>query len=250
MEKQTFGNITLYCGDCHDVFPLIEPESIDCLFTDPPYSSGGLNISARQKSPGEKYVDSTVKAEHNINFVGDNRDQRSWIMWSSLWLSKCHDLLRDGGRAMIFTDWRQLPAATDAFQAGGFIWRGIVPWDKTLSSRAPHTGYFRHQCEYVIWGSKNKLSQFAFGGPWPGMLTCRVKPSEKMHMTGKPVPLLKDFLTPLKKGQCVFDPFMGSGSTAIAAMNKNLSFIGVEKTRHYFDIACQRVEDALAERVT
>lgn len=249
MEKQTFGNITLYRADCYEVFPLIEPGSIDCLFTDPPYSSGGLNIGARQMSPQSKYVDNRVTAAHNVNFTGDNRDSRSWTMWCSLWLSQCHDLLRDGGRAMIFTDWRQLPAATDAFQAGGFIWRGIVPWDKTLSARAPHTGYFRHQCEYVIWGSKDKLSQFAVGGPWPGMYTCRVKPSEKMHMTGKPVKLLQDFLTSVKKNHIVFDPFMGSGSTAIAAINKNLSFIGVEKTQYYFDVACQRVEDTLKGRL-
>lgn len=245
MEKQTFGNISLYCGDCYDVFPLIEPESIDCLLTDPPYSSGGLHISARQKLPGDKYVDNRTKAAHNVNFTGDNRDSRSWTMWCSLWLSQCYDLLRDGGYAMMFTDWRQLPAATDAFQGGGFLWRGIIPWDKTLSSRAPHTGYFRHQCEYVIWGSKNKLSEFTFGGPWPGLYTSRVMPSEKMHMTGKPVPLLQKYLSPVKKGRIVFDPFMGSGSTAIAAINRNLSFIGVEKTQYYFDVACKRVEEAI-----
>jgi hypothetical protein len=40
---------------------------------------------------------------------------------------------------------------TDVMQAGGFVWRGVIPWDKTESSRAPHTGYFRHQCEYIVY---------------------------------------------------------------------------------------------------
>jgi hypothetical protein len=66
---------------------------------------------------------------------------------------------------MCFTDWRQLPMLTDVLQAGGFVWRGVMPWDKTESSRAPHTGYFRHQCEYVVWGPRWRA--------WPkGMPNC------------------------------------------------------------------------------
>lgn len=82
-----------------------------------------------------------------MTFSGDNRDQRSWCFWMTQWLALCQVRVKPGGYVMIFTDGRQLPMLTDAFQAGGFIWRGVIPWDKTESARAPHTGYFRHQCE-------------------------------------------------------------------------------------------------------
>ncbi|KAA8996683.1 hypothetical protein FJU30_20995 [Affinibrenneria salicis] len=91
------------------------------------------------------------------------------------------------GYAMLFSDWRQLSILTDVLQIGGFIWRGLAPWDKTAASRAPHTGYSRHQCEYMDWGRVGTLPKCQQDAPWPGMLSQRVIPTEKLHMTGKPV---------------------------------------------------------------
>ena len=110
-----------------------------------------------------------MRADHNTDFGGDNRDQRSWLAWCAMWLDMCRVTLCEGAYAMVFTDWRQLPALTDAFQAGGLVWRGLIPWDKTEASRAPHKGYFRHQAEYVVWGSNGPLAiaeQAARGQVW------------------------------------------------------------------------------------
>ena len=51
-------------------------------------------------------------------------------MWATLWLSECWRLAKPGAPALVFSDWRQLPAMTDAVQAAGFEWRGIVVWHK------------------------------------------------------------------------------------------------------------------------
>ncbi|EKS4789407.1 site-specific DNA-methyltransferase [Salmonella enterica] len=245
VQKQIIGDAVLYCGDALEILATLEKNSIDCLCTDPPYSSGGMTIGARQMTSNSKYVGNN--ATHNIDFYGDNRDGRSWAFWSMCWLAQCWPLLRDGAYAQVFTDWRQLPLLTDAFQGGGMTWRGIVPWNKTQSSRAPHTGYFRHQCEYVVWGSKGKLGKCEHAGPFPGFITQRVIPSEKQHMTGKPVSLMTDLIKPVPVGGAILDPFMGSGSTGVAALQTGRKFIGIEMSEHYFDIACRRLEKSVEE---
>ncbi|EOU0020642.1 site-specific DNA-methyltransferase [Escherichia coli] len=242
MQKQIIGNATLYCGDVLDVLPALS-ERFDAVITDPPYSSGGTHKSDRSMAPSDKYVGHTQYAE----FSGDNRDQRSWAYWSTPWMSGAARLVRPGGYVMVFSDWRQLPTMTDVFQAGGVLWRGLVVWDKTQASRAPHTGYFRHQAEYVVWGSNGKLDKCPHGGPFPGVITQRVVPSEKLHMTAKPVQLMAELVKPLAPDAHVLDPFMGSGTTAIPVLARGGRFTGIEMTNQYFDIACARIEKAQAE---
>ncbi|WP_413728710.1 DNA-methyltransferase [Sodalis sp. RH19] len=236
-QQQTIGPATLYCGDSLEILRELN-EPVDALITDPPYSSGGMNHGTRTQSPGVKYI----KNSKYHDFFGDNRDARSWAFWMTQWLSQTRRLVKLGGYAMVFSDWRQLPTLTDVLQAGGFIWRGVVPWDKTASSRAPHTGYFRHQCEYVVWGSVGTLIKCRHGGPWPGLMQKRVIPSEKLHMTGKPVELMEQLIKPVIPGGIVLDPFMGSASTGVAALRQGYRFIGIEMSQEYFDISCQRLE--------
>lgn len=163
------------------------------------------------------------------------------------WMSQVNRLVKSGGYALVFTDWRQLTTLTDVFQTGGFVWRGLIPWDKTLSTRAPHTGYFRHQCEYVVWGSNGPLPKSLHGGPWPGMVTRRVIPSQKLHMTGKPIELMESLVAPVPPGGHILDPFMGSASTGVAALRKGYKFTGIEMSQQYFDISCERLEKENAD---
>lgn len=248
MEVRHIGPATLYRAEAIEV--LARLAGVDALITDPPYSSGGMMRGDRMQTPLQKYVQSgsAERAVHNVDFSGDNRDARSWAFWMTCWLGQAQQLVRPGGYAMVFTDWRQLPTLTDVFQAGGFVWRGVVPWDKTSSSRAPHTGYFRHQCEYVVWGSNGPMPAAQHGGPWPGMITQRVDHRRKFHMTGKPVELMEQLVAAVPPGGVVLDPFMGSGSTGVAAVRKGRRFVGVERSAHYFDIACQRIAAAVDGR--
>lgn len=241
MQVVKIGNATLYCGDVLEVLPTLSP-GFDAVVTDPPYSSGGIHKSQRAMPPSEKYVGHSGYAE----FSGDNRDQRSWTYWSTLWMGHVTRLIVPGGYVMVFSDWRQLPALTDAFQAGGMLWRGVVVWDKTLSSRAPHTGYFRHQAEYVVWGSNGPLPKCTHGGPFPGVITERVNPREKLHMTGKPERVMTELIQPLRPDAHVLDPFMGSATTAIPVLARGGSFTGIELSQQNFDIACERIERAQA----
>jgi site-specific DNA-methyltransferase (adenine-specific) len=241
--RREIGNATIYRGDCLQLLAQLT-EQVDALITDPPYSSGGMHRGDRARSPLAKYIGSQgATAAHNVDFSGDNRDARSWAYWMTMWLSLARAKLRPEGYAMVFTDWRQLPALTDSFQAGGLVWRGLVPWDKTGSARAPHTGYFRHQCEYVVWGSNGSLPKATHGGPWPGLITQRVDHRAKLHMTAKPVEMMEQLVKAVPPDSVILDPFMGSASTGIAALRAGHRFIGFEQDRHYFDVSVQRLEE-------
>ena len=144
----------------------------------------------------------------------------------------------------MFTDWRKLPDATDAIQIGGVLWRGIVAWDKGNSARAPHKGYFRHQCEYVLWGTKGKCLKRTDVGSFPGCISCGHDRKDKYHVAGKPVKLMETLLQVVPVGGTVLDPFAGSGSTLVAAKNIGRNAIGIECMQEYCDIAKRRIAEA------
>lgn len=214
--------------------------SVDALVTDPPYSSGGLTRGDRMAPASSKYCQDG-DGLGRPDFEGDNRDQRGWLAWCGLWLAECRRVVKPGGYALMFSDWRQLPQATDALQCGGFVWRGLVAWDKTEGARAPHTGYFRHQCEYVAWGTAGPCPKADGRGPFPGCIRVPVRQADKHHQTGKPTELMRRLLRCVPPGGVVLDPFMGSGTTGLAAAELGLSFLGIELTAENFAVAEARI---------
>ncbi|EAT8527797.1 site-specific DNA-methyltransferase [Salmonella enterica] len=245
MKSRTIGNATLYCGNALEILPHIKPRCVDALITDPPYSSGATHKAGRTTGNSNlKYIESGASYE---GFDGESMDARSWSFWSSLWMCRANRTVAHGGYVMVFSDWRQLPAMTDIIQSSGFVWRGITAWDKGRSSRAPHTGYFRHQCEYIIWGSNGTLSKRP-GGPFEGCIFARVIPSQKLHPTAKPESLMSELVKPVRPGGLILDPFMGSGTTGVAALNAGCRFIGIESSDHYFDVACRRLEGVIRSK--
>ena len=64
------------------------------------------------------------------------------------------------------------------------------------------------------------------------------------HPTQKPIALMKWCIEQCPNPQTILDPFMGSGTTGVAAVQMGRSFIGIEREPKYFDIACRRIEDA------
>lgn len=247
MREWTAEGIRLVCGDALEVLQRLETGSVDALIADPPYSSGGFTRGDRTQDPTAKYVHSGVEIVR-ASFSGDNRDGRSWCYWMALWLSEAARVVRPSGYCLLFTDWRQLPLTADAIQAGGFVWRGVIPWDKTEGARAPHTGYFRHQCEYVVWGTLGVSTPAGWGGPWPGIYRHSIKRSDKHHLTGKPTDLMADLVQCCRPGGLVCDPFMGSGTTGVACLQAGRRFVGVEKSPEYFETAVRRAEAVLANR--
>ncbi|MFZ4479688.1 MAG: DNA-methyltransferase [Rhodoferax sp.] len=233
----------LHQGECLRILQSLPDASVDAVITDPPYSSGGFSRDDKSKPVADKYQQHGTKRQYP-DFQGDSRDQRSYLMWCSLWIEECVRVMKPGAYFLAFSDWRQLPTMTDAIQCGGIVWRGVITWDKGRGSRAPHTGYFRHQCEFVPWGSKGPAVIAKHGGPFEGCIQATVLQHDKHHMTGKPTPLMRELVRCVAPGGTVLDPFMGSGSTGVAAVMAGLSFIGIEREAAYVTIARERIEAA------
>lgn len=237
------GGITLYHGDSLDLLRRFEPAIADALVTDPPYSSGGLLMTDRLRDPTVKYCHN-AKACGRPSFAGDMRDQRSFFAWATLWALLARRLVKPDGYGLIFTDWRQLPTMTDVLQASGFIWRGVIAWDKGRGARAPHKGYFRHQCEYIAWGTNGRCTS-APDGPWDGCYQESVRQVDKFHMTGKPTALMQKLVRCAPAGGLVLDCFAGSGTTGVACAMTGRRFIGFEQSPEYCAIAAERFATTL-----
>lgn len=244
MKPVVIGNATLYLGDCMDVLPTLG--RVSALITDPPYSSGGMVRGDRMMSTRTKYQSSTVNVEHP-EFTGDNRDQRGFVAWASLWLMHAMNITEPGGVCLLFSDWRQLPSMTDAVQAGGWVWRGIVPWNKIDARPMPNR--FRSQCEYVIFGTNGPRDFDMSDAEYhPGILEERAPAArEREHTTQKPVGIMRTLCKAGAPAGVVLDPFMGSGTTGVAAIAEGRKFVGIEKSETYFDIACERISRAVAQ---
>lgn len=213
MKSVTIGNATLYHGDSLEMLQLLGEASVDAVITDPPYSSGG-----------------------------DNRDQRSFHFWSALWSNAALRVAKPGAPGLFFSDWRQLQISTDYLQAGGWVWRGIVPWVK--KSPRPQMGRFTAACEYVIWGSAGPMPTERDVGCLPGFYEFAA-PQDREHITQKPVELMAAMCEICPPGGLVLDPFMGSGTTGVAAVKMGRRFVGCEQSLQYFEIACRRIQEAV-----
>lgn len=133
------GGIRLYHGDCLQILPLLSPGSIDAAITDPPYCSGGVTMAEKARDPQAKYCQNG-NACGRPTFGGDARDQRSFGFWASLWLTECRRLVRPGGYALVFSDWRQLPAAGSGGESSpGTRDAGHVLRTRAISSTSANT---------------------------------------------------------------------------------------------------------------
>jgi len=204
----------------------LDDESIDGLITDPPYSSGSLFSSGRRVPPAVKYQSHGAKSLYET-FLGETRDQRGYFRWVAWWLSEAWRVCKWGAPACVFSDWRQLPLITDALQVADWTWRGIAVWDKTESCR-PQIGRFASQAEYIVWGSKGDMPRQRGVGALPGVFRVPVKPSEKLHMAGKPVALMQQLVKIVAPGGLILDPFAGSGTVGVSALQTDRRYIGIE----------------------
>jgi site-specific DNA-methyltransferase (adenine-specific) len=223
----------LYQSPCEDVLPQLPADSADMLLTDPPYSSGGATRSDRNLSTSTKYQNFAT-ARYYPEFSGDNRDQISYALWCSDWLRAALRVVRSGGVAVVWSDWRQVAATHLALQMGGWVLRGMCVWDKTEAAR-PQLGRFRNQCEYALWATKGHAP--TEGQALPGVFRKPVIAKEKRHVTGKPVGVVAGLLRICPAGGLVLDPFFGSGSTGMACESTGRRWIGVEQEPAYIDVA-------------
>ena len=225
--------VTIYHGDSFDI--LHDLKGIGAVVTDPPYSSGGAFRGDRAMKTTTKYVNSDTAA-YRPEFAGDNRDQRSFLAWSAMWLNAARVACEPGAVLCSYIDWRQLPVLTDAVQAGGWTWRNLATWWKPGCRM--QKGRFSASAEYVVYASNGPVTE-GQGSP-QNVFSCAID-GDRDHIAQKPIDVMRWVLQVVPPGVVILDPFMGSGTTLRAAADCGHKAIGIEVDERYCEIAATRL---------
>lgn len=233
--------------DCLEGLKNIPDGSIDLVLTDPPYSSGGAFSGDRKSRTSTKYTSTSYQGGALLpDFSGDNMDQLGFMEFTRQVFAKCREKTKPEGVVAAFIDWRNLPALCNSLQAAGWVWRGIAVWNKR--NGRPQKGRFRNEFEFIVWGSNGPMPFERGVGCLPGFYQYpNVSAKDRTHQTEKPLQLIEDLLEIVPKGATVLDPFMGSGTTAVACLRTGRDFIGFELDKQYHATAQQRIANTIDE---
>jgi len=213
-RREVIGNATLYLGDCLEILPHLE--KVDAVITDPPYGIG----------------------------------------WSKPFIANGNSRAHDGIQNDVDCSARDLMLAWDgckrAIVFGSFLaefpndTRQVLIWHKPGDS-----GLFG-----TVAGYRRDVEPIFLCGDWPaeavkrssvlrGIASFRghAAADTGSHPHTKPVDLMEQLIGATDCA-AILDPFMGSGTTGIACQRTNRSFIGIEIEPKYFEIACERIENA------
>lgn len=237
---------TLHHGDALAWLTTLADASVDAVITDPPYSSGGMMRADRTNASTQAKYTAAKQDCVLPGFSGDNRDQRAWAYWMALWLGEALRATKPGGVIAMFTDWRQLPATSDCLQAGGWVERGIIPWIKP--NARPQLGRFTQSAEFVVCGSNGPMP--IEGDCLPGYYLTRAPRGEgRIHITQKPLEVVRSMVRIAPVGGLVVDPFAGGATTGVACVQEQRRFAGCELNVEVHAMASQRLAVALGEVV-
>ena len=204
----------IYCGDCLGIMKKIDDKSIDLVLTDPPYGIGSSNVKRGGKRSGR----SLAKSRYYEFADWDNNKPSKEIFNEIFRISKNQIIF--GGEHLSHL----LPQS-----------RGWIFWDKD-------TGDNQYADGELIWTSFDKALR-KFKWQWKGIFQEDMRHKEiRFHPTQKPIKLfcriLRDYSN---ENDLILDPFLGSGTTAIACKQLNRNFIGIEINPDYVDIANRRL---------
>jgi DNA modification methylase len=236
-ECVTIGRATLYCGDVLECLALID--HADAVVMDPPYCSGSVSEASRSAAKGQG-----LRSENITKlgwFVGDNMGTAGLVFLLRSVAFEAVRILPPTGSMLTFCDWRMVPNLAPAIESAGLRYQNMVVWDKGAMGLGAG---FRAQHEIVLHHS-NGAPEYHNRGTSNVIKSKRVTALDREHQTQKPIDLMERLIGVVCGPEgVVLDPFMGSGSTGVAAAQTGRSFIGIERSAAHFETACKRIEDA------
>jgi DNA modification methylase len=201
-------SVTLYNADCNDVLPTLG--SVDAVVTDPPY---GINLSSSTLPGDMRRLMRDEKARFSEHIHDWDSDAPPKELFGRLIKISVNQIFWGG-------NYFDLPP-TKAF----LVWDKIQPEDYGASMA---------EQAWINFGTSAKMFRYKASAA-----------VGNVHPTQKPLRLMEWCLTLLPDpAQLILDPFMGSGTTGVAAVSMGRKFIGIEREPVYFDIACKRISEA------
>lgn len=238
-ESVTIGSATLYCGDCLDILPTLldAHQEADAVITDPPYEAEA-HTKGRRLLGQQKNLKRTVEYGA-LDFEHITDDVR--ILSSKLCAKVCSGWMLTFCQAEAVFAWKQANEEAGAKYKRAMIW--IKPdGAPQFTGDRPGMGY-----ESIVASWCGTGRSYWNGGGRHGVFKHAQRDNNlpKEHMTQKPIALMAELVSLFTEyDDLILDPFMGSGTTGVAAIRLGRKFIGIEKEPKYFDIACKRIEEA------
>ncbi len=229
---------TIICGDAITEMKKLPDKSIDLIVTSPPYNLKNSTGNGMKDGRGGKWQNAALV--NGYATYDDNMPYDKYIQWQRDCLSEMMRLIPDNGAIFYNHKWRvQKGLIQDRREIiDGFPVRQIIIWRRKGGINF-NAGYFlpTYEVIYLIAKPKFKLAQHAnaHGDVWEFM-----QEQKNGHPAPFPIPLIERIISSTT-AQVVLDPFMGSGTTAIAARNLQRNFIGIEISQEYCDLAQRRL---------
>ena len=240
-------------GNCLRELKKIPNKSFDLVFADPPYN---LQIGKKLTSPDSSKV-------NGVNDKWDHFDSfEDYDVFCISWLRECKRVLKDNGSIWVIGSYHNIFRLGYHLQnlnywiLNDIIWRKKNPMPNFRGTR------FTNAHETLIWASKSKKSKYKFNyqslkclnddlqmrSDWTFPI-CNGKErlkknGKKVHSTQKPEALLhRIILATSNKGDTIFDPFIGTGTTAVVAKKLGRKYCGIEKEKKYYEAAIERIKE-------
>lgn len=206
---------------------------VDAIITDPPYN---------------------VSRDYQLGYSNMGRSGMNYGEWDYnfnqiKWIKAAVPLVKKGGSVIIFNDWKNLGDIAKELEKNDFIIKDIIRWIKRNPMPRNVNRRYVNDCEFAIWAVKN-------GGKWtfnkddkdsylrPEITTGVVPGGKKrLHPTQKHIEVIEKLIKiHTNQDDLILDPFMGSGTTAIACKKLKRNCIGSEIDKKYFNITIERLK--------
>lgn len=206
----------LHEGDCLEVMKLMPAASVDAVVTDPPYAMAGGISNGRSA-------------------LVDNQFFSHWF--ADVWKGVAR-VCADTGHAFLFCDWKTVGLLADVVNRTDWRATQAVIWDREgVGMGQP----FRATYEMILYARGPKAGRLPIGTNTTNIIRERWPYGTKEHHPAeKPVPLLRRLIN-MTGARVVLDPFAGSGSTLVAAVQEGVSAVGIERESEYCETAKRRL---------
>ena len=238
-------------GNSLEILKKIPNKTFDLVFADPPYNMQIGETLRRPDASKVKGVDDTWDQFKSFKHYDD---------FCNVWLTECKRILKDNGSIWVIGSYHNIFRLGYHLQNLNYWLLNDVIWRKNNPMPNFRGTRFTNAHETLIWASKSKKSKYTFNyqslkclnddlqmrSDWM-LPICNGKErlkknGKKVHSTQKPESLLhRIILATTNKGDAVFDPFLGTGTTMVVAKKLGRNYFGIEQDKNYFEAANVRI---------